>query len=59
MPRRKQGPLQQLVVRLELGPELGPNFERLAAQNARSLSAEVLVAVRSWVHQHSTQEAVQ
>ena len=52
MPRRTEGPLHQLVARLDLGPELGPAFERIARHNARSLSAEAMIAIRHWVAQH-------
>lgn len=63
MARRTQGPLHRLMVRLDLGPDLGPAFEQLAAHNARTLSAEALVAIRAWVQHHaaaattSTEEA--
>jgi hypothetical protein len=40
-----------LVARLDLGPDLGPAFERIARHNARSLSAEAVIAIRHWVAQ--------
>ena len=51
MPRRTKGPLRQMVARLDLGPDLGPAFERIARHNARSLSAEAVIAIRHWVAQ--------
>jgi hypothetical protein len=49
MPRKTEGPLRQLNLRLDLGPELGSEFEDLASRNYRSLSAEAMVAIREWV----------